>query len=153
MFNSDKFLSSNFELRTKDVEIKELKAFFEEKEKPLFTLRGLGGEDCAKCREAKQAASNMGNVIDAIVSARAPQKAEAIKNMLGIGNSTLPDDYVYRIEVLVAGCIKPEMSSELAVKIATYFPTVFYQLTNTILELTGLGASLGELKPSGVKKK
>jgi len=37
----------------------------------------------------------------------------------------------------------------VAVKLAETFPTVFYQLTNAITNLTGQGAEVGKPKRSG----
>ena len=42
---------------------------------------------------------------------------------------------------------------DVAVRLVENFPTVFWNLTNKILSLTGQGAELGKPKPSGKTRK
>jgi hypothetical protein len=66
-----------------------------------------------------------------------------MRGILGIGTDT-PPDLVKRLEHLVFGSVAPEIDREIAVRLFAAYPVVAYQLTNKILELTGLGADPGK---------
>jgi hypothetical protein len=92
--------------------------------------------------------------IKALVEAMAGKgdKASALRKTLGIADGEVPPDVSRRIEMLAVGSVKPELgmdNRDVAVKLAESFPTVFYNLTNRILSLTGQGAEVGKPKPSG----
>jgi hypothetical protein len=58
--------------------------------------------------------------------------------------------------MLTAGSVSPALGQQNrdgAVKLAETFPTVFYNLTNKILSLTGQGAEVGKRKRSGTAEK
>jgi hypothetical protein len=79
-------------------------------------------------------------------------KAAQIRKAFGLGDDDVPQNISYRIELLAAGSVSPALGAEnrdVAVKLAETFPTVFYDLTNKILNLTGQGAVLGKPKRSG----
>jgi len=72
---------------------------------------------------------------------------DAIRESLGMTDET-PDDIARRIAMLRYGSVDPECSQEMAVKVAKSFVIVLYSLTNKIMELTGLGSTLGESNAS-----
>ena len=79
-------------------------------------------------------------------------KAAAIRQAMGLSNEDVPGDVSRRIEMLAAGSVAPLLgpdNRDVAVKLAETFPTVFYQLTNAITNLTGQGAEVGKPKRSG----
>ena len=79
-------------------------------------------------------------------------KAVQIRKAFGLGDDDVPRDVSYRIEMLVAGSVSPKLGADnrdVAVKLAEAFPTIFYDLSNKVLNLTGQGAVLGKQKRSG----
>ena len=71
---------------------------------------------------------------------------------MGLASEDVPGDISRRIEMLAAGSVAPQLGADnrdVAVKLAENFPTVFYQLSNAILSLTGQGAEPGKPKRSG----
>ena len=86
--------------------------------------------------------------------AGAGDKAEAIRGAMGLSADEVPADVSRRIEMLTWGSVSPVLGMDgrdVAVRLGENFPTLFYQLTNRILELTGSGAELGKPKRSTAK--
>jgi hypothetical protein len=115
----------------------------------VWKVRGLTAAELARSREAGE----RGEQLKALVSAMAGSgdKAKAIRDSMGLNNDDVPADISRRIEMLTAGSVDPELgpdNREVAVKIANDFPTLFYELTNRILELTGSGSEMGKPKRS-----
>jgi len=102
----------------------------------------------AKVNEAIKLNKDVGSILSGISSELHSEKIDAIKETLGI-NDTSPDDLVRRISALRFASVSPEITQEIAVKLADSFPTIFYLLTNKIFGLTGEGKTLGESKASG----
>lgn len=151
----DKFLGESFVPRTATIEVPELSVFFAEGEATEWTVKGLTAAELAR---ANQAAERGQDNVRALVEAMAGtgDKAEALRKTLGISEKDVPGDISRRIELLTAGSVSPALGQsrrDVAVKLGETFPTVFYQLTNKILSLTGEGSELGKLKPSGSSKK
>ena len=147
----DKFLNAALAPRTAEVEVPELAgALFAEGEKPVWVVRGLTAAELARSNMAAERADGL----RALVLAMAGQgdKAAEMKRALGLNDDEVPPDVSRRIELLTAGSVTPALGLErrdVAVKLGEAFPTVFYKLTNKILELTGEGAELGKPKRSG----
>lgn len=146
-----KFLNEQFTARTETVPVPELAGFFGEGEKAEWTVRGVSGVELGR---AKQSAERSQDSLKALAEALAGKgdKAEALRKTLGISDEEVPPDISYRIEMLTAGSVSPKLgpeSRDVAVRLAETFPTVFYNLTNRILNLTGQGSELGKPKPSG----
>ena len=75
-----------------------------------------------------------------------------VRKTLGLSTDDVPADVSRRIEMLSIASVSPRLGTEhreVAVKLAEAFPTVFYNLTNQILTLTGQGAAVGKPKRSG----
>lgn len=147
-FDAKKFGNTEFTARTTEVVIKELQPFFEAKEKPAFTVRGLSAEEFAACRESMERAKAVDAVIEGITSSSNKEKVEAIRKSLGI-TSDVPADLVRRFDIATFGCVSPKLDRETVIKLARCYPTQFYALTNTILQLTGEGSQPGKLPGSG----
>ncbi len=152
MFDQKKFMDATFSPRTKKVEVKSLQSFFAKGEKPLFEVRGLEGAELAEVYMAVQKNQGVEQLLSQIASTRTGEKIEGIKAALGITDK-VPSEIVKRLEMLVQGSVNPKIPLDVAVKICATFPIEFYELTNTITELTGLGKILGKQKPSGETRK
>lgn len=146
----DKFMQSSLAARTATVDVPELKAFFG-KDAPKWTVRGITAAELAR---AKEAAEDSGDLTRAAVEALSGSgdKVEALRKLLGVSDKNTPGDISRRIEMLTHGSVSPEIGSgrrDVVVKLSENFPTVFYNLTNQILSLTGEGAELVKRKNSG----
>jgi hypothetical protein len=151
-FDLQKFQGASFKDRIEEVKVDDLKEFFEGKEHPIWKVRGLTGEELAFARDAEERARNVNALIEGLAAKSAKGKIKAIKDELGLTDDKAPDDYIRRLEMLRYGSVDPEVDKPTVVKLAANYPTTFYQLTNKILELTGLGR-LGESNGSGTTKK
>lgn len=151
-FNINKFETTTFDDRVAVVPVPELKDFFDEKDKPEWTVRGLTGPELAVVNEAVSANNNMEGIVNAIASQLKSDKVSASKEILGLVGDSVPNDLVRRFSMLVQGSVEPKCPQSVAVKIGEAFPTILFKLTNKIIELTGEG-KLGESKPCGKPKK
>ena len=59
-----------------------------------------------------------------------------------------PADYE-KLQMLVIASVSPECDMQTAMQLAKAFPVVFFDLTNRIPRLTGLGHIPGKRPPSG----
>lgn len=142
----NKFLNAQLARREAAIEVPELESFFED-EDPVWKVRALNANEFAKIEEAT---SDRGEKLRALVQAMAGSgdKAEALKDAFGLDREDTAEDITRRIEILMHGSVQPELSIEnrdVAVQLAEYYPTTFYNITNKILNLTGQGAE--EVKP------
>ncbi|HHB11934.1 MAG TPA: hypothetical protein ENK62_01885 [Chromatiales bacterium] len=145
-FDSRKFLNTEFRPRTEEVRVPDLAPFFDGE--PVWVVRGLTGHELARVNAAAEAARSMEALAEALAAQAPAEKAEALKQLLGLGEDT-PEDLARRIEMLRLGSVEPECDRELAVKLADAYPVEFYQLTNAISRLTGMGKLPGEPSGSG----
>lgn len=152
MFDDKAFMKNAFHAREKDVSVPELKAFFEKDTKALWKVRGMTGSEIAMVNSARDKQDNMIAAIEAMSGNNQADKIDAFKELLGVGTGEVPGDIIRRKEMLVSCSIRPICSEELAIKLATTFPQIFFALTNEILRLTGLGQVPGKQKPSGQKQ-
>lgn len=145
-----KFLNESLSARTATVEVPELKDFFGN-DKPEWTIKGLTAAELGRANlAADRGQENLKALVEAM--AGSGDKVEALRKTMGISEQDVPSDVSRRIEILTAGSVNPKLGQEnreVAVKLAETFPTVFYNLTNQILSLTGQGAEVGKRKPSG----
>ena len=145
-----KFLQAALAPRQATVAVPELSSWFGEQ--PCeWVVRGLSAAELSR---ANQAADKGQDNVRAMVAALAGDgdKAAAIRTAMGLSNEDVPGDVSRRIEMLAAGSVAPLLgpdNRDVAVKLAETFPTVFYQLTNAITNLTGQGAEPGKLRRSG----
>lgn len=148
------FLNVSLAPRSVTIEVPELASFFGD-ESPEWTVRGLTAAELGRANEyAAKGQSNLKALIEAM--AGTGDKAEALRKSMGLSEDEVPEDVSRRIELLTAGSVSPKIGQEnrdVAVRLAESFPTVFYNLTNNVLNLTGQGAEVGKPKPSGKTKK
>jgi hypothetical protein len=136
-----KFEQTSFKDRTEAVPVAELKAFFEEDEKPIWTIKGLTAQELSIVTNAVAANAGREKLMTAITSGSSEEKVDAIRQAMSIlkVSDNIPDDLCKRHITVVMGSVDPVCSEEMAVKIGTNFPTILYQLSQKIYALTGLG--------------
>lgn len=147
-FDIEKFSNADLQQRQAKVAVPELKEFFGVDEPHVWTVKGLTGEEHARVNEAVKQNKDLGTLVQNLFSESTEKKIEAIREAFGMTDE-VPDDIVRRIAMLRYGSIEPECSQEIAVKIASNFVIVLFNLTSKIMELTGLGSTLGESNASG----
>ena len=128
--------------------VPDLQAFFPEGAKAVWTVRGLTGQEVGWAAEAADRNKTIGAILEGLTAEAAKDKAEALKDLLGIGGNTSAD-IAKRLEHLTVGSVDPKCTLDLAVRICEVFPIEFYQITNTIMLLTGQGQMPGKQPPSG----
>lgn len=141
MFNAAKFTNTNFAMPTDSVAVPKLKDFFESDD-PVWMVSGLTGEQNAQVLMAQEKNQAIGDLVAAVLTAKGDKRSQALTGLMGMSSDKLPDDIVRRIEILMLGSVEPTCDRDLAIKIGMFFPTVFYTLTNRILELTGEGGHI-----------
>lgn len=139
MFDDKAFMRAKFVPRIDEVYVPALSAFFDADEAFIWRVRNLTGDELAKSMEA----SSRQKGVDTIIKALASQSAQIdeIRASLGIGDD-VSVELAKRLEQLVTASIQPVIDKPVAVKLAENFPIEFYQITNKIIELTGLGADI-----------
>lgn len=145
-----KFLQAALQPRQSTVQVPELSAWFGDKPAE-WVVRGLSAAELARANQAGERGLDNARAMVAALAGDG-DKAAAIRAAMGLSNEDVPGDVSRRIEMLAAGAVSPLLgpdNRDVAVKLAETFPTVFYQLTNAIINLTGQGAELGKPKRSG----
>ena len=150
-FNAKKFETTNFNYREKDIDIPEMKDFFDGRKKPIWRVRGLTGIELANVRDAVTRNQNFERLVQQLTSNLSKTKVEAVTTAFGMGDD-LPDDYVRRLTILKLGSVDPILPHDQIVKLAETFPVTFSKLTDEIMILTGAG-KLGESTASGMTQK
>ena len=146
-FDTKKFMRTKFTPRTGDVPVPDMKEFFPEGSEALWKVRGLTGQELGRAAEAAARNKNIAAILEGLAGADAKEKAESLKQLLGIG--VVPQDIAKRLEHMAIACIDPVCTLDLAVRVCEMFPIEFYQITNKIMELTGKGQEPGKQQPSG----
>jgi hypothetical protein len=121
----------------------DLRAFFENPAAAAFEVRGLSGEELARVRAAVERNRDMAAIVEKIFGDR-EDKVSAIRELMGLSPDTLPEDLARRITMVALGCVSPELDEQAAARLFEVQPVFAYKLSDTILHLTGEGASLGE---------
>lgn len=145
-FDTKKFLKEQFVPRTARVEVPGLADWFEKGDEPVWVVIGQTANEVALCMEAGAKHKNLDAIIKAI-SANQDQINE-LKKAIGVDKDT-PGEVVKRLEQLVQCSIDPIITLDVAVKLAETRPIEFYQITNEITRLTGLGMDVKKPKASG----
>ena len=147
-FDAKKFLKTKFTQRTHPVPVPDLRQFFPEGEEAVWIVRGLTGQELGRADAAADNQKSITALVSGLTSDSSKEKAQAIKDLLGIGGNT-PAAIVKRIEQLIIGSVDPECTRDLAVKLCETYPVEFLTITNKIVELTGQGQIPGKSQPSG----
>ena len=156
-FNTKKFKTAVYSERTEEIKVDQLKDFFTAKEKPIWVIRAIEGEELYKIRAAVERARDTETVLSQLLSGTAKQKAAAALQTLGLGDDQ-PEEHIRRLHTLYYGSAEPNLREdpegfEVCKKIAAKHGTLFDNLTNRIMILTGMGFKLGESIASGTTKK
>ena len=146
-FSVDKFERAKFAPRTQGVDVEALASFFDEGEKPVWTVRGLSSSELHRALEASKRQQSIETIVKAI--AQGGDQAQSIRKAIGLTSDT-PGEIAKRLEMLVMGSVSPKIELPIAVKLAESFPIEFLALTNAISELTGKGADL--VKPEAASQ-
>ena len=154
-FDIKKFKKTRYVPREGDVPVPDLKDFFAEGEKPVWRVRGLNGYELGKAKERAASNATMVAVLEGLASRIPKDVKDAISRLIGAGGET-PSDIAQRMYMLTAGSISPvlidesgEEDMDVVIQLVTAFPIEFYQITNKINELTGMGHVPGKPKASG----
>ena len=151
-FDLKKFNKAKFEPRTEQVKVASLSAFFGDDD-PVFTVRGLTGEELAKVNAAQSKAKSLNALVEALAGQDQHEKVKAIRDGMGLSEGDIPEDLARRIEMMVHGCVDPALDAQAAAKVFRVAPVDGYALSNAITALSGKGMILGEQRPSGKTKK
>lgn len=149
-FDAKKFKSTKWEPSVQEIEVDELKDFFKDGEKPVWKVRALTGVELARVREAVENNLKLKQQVERLFSKRPQEAADAADKI--IMGPDIPSDIARRIEMLILGSVDPKCDLELAKKLCEHKGTLFHSLTNTILQLSGIGSVPGGSKPSGKTK-
>lgn len=146
-FDSAQFMKDKFESRTSQIPVPGLADWFGDDD-PLWTVRGQTANEVAFILEAKEKKYKNVDAIIKAIGSNADQIND-LKAAIGVDYKTTPDEIVKRLEQLVQCSVEPVIKMEVAVKLAQTRPIEFFQLTNEITRLTGLGMDLKKSKASG----
>lgn len=147
-FDMGKFMAERFEPRISAVPVPELKGWFDKGDELVWTVRGLTGIEIAKASEVAAKRSLSTAILEGLLTMKAKDVKEAVEKLIGRGDE-IPEETAKRIEHLVIASVEPKCDEDLAIRINKVYPTVFLQLTNQILLLSGQGMTPGKSKPSG----
>jgi hypothetical protein len=144
-FDLERFRREDLQPRRIEVKTPELAAWFGPDADPLFVVRGLTGEEFYRVREAAAKRRDLEAIASRIMSGAGEAIAQAIDEFYG----AVPDEFARRVEILLAGCVEPALSRDMAMKLFKSFPSTAHILADNILKATGEGAVPGESKGSG----
>jgi hypothetical protein len=151
-FDAARFVEAGWQRRQGTVAVPDLAGWFDKKEKPVWKIQSLEGAEIARARDAERRNKTLKSVIDGLVSENEKKKAAAIRKIVG-STDDMPDDIAYRTEILRYGSVEPAVDYPLAAMLHRSKPVVFFEITNEIIRLTGLGHEPGKAKASGKTKK
>jgi hypothetical protein len=129
------------------ISVPDLAHWFTDAADPVWIVRGLTGAEIAKANDAASRTRLFAATVEALASAAHSDQADALKSLMGADGEP-PEDLAKRFDHLTFGSVEPAISRENAVMLFAVFPVVAFQITNKILELTGLGPDLGKLQHS-----
>lgn len=144
----DRFQQARFEPRRKSVRVDALAGFFDACEEPLWEVRGLDANELHRAQEAKSRHGTLAAILEAM-KGEAGAQVDAMRKAMGLTKDT-PGEVAKRLEMLVIGSVAPTIELQMAVKVARVAPVEFFDLTNTISELTGQGFDL--VKPAAASQ-
>ena len=147
-FDTERFMEAGWKRRVGTVKVPDLASWFHKKDDPVWQIQSLEGGEIARAREAERRNKMLKSVIDGLVSKNEQKKATAIRQIVGVSDD-IPEDIAYRTEILRFGSVTPPVDYPLAAMLHRSKPIVFFEITNEIIRLTGLGHEPGKAKASG----
>lgn len=144
-FDLERFRGASLAPRQATIPVPDLASFFGEGAEPVWIVRGLTGEEIARCNESNARYAMIAAAVQALANSAAAKAdtVDALQSLIGYGTD-VPDDLAKRFDHLTFGSVQPTIDRALAVKLFAAYPIVAYTLTNKILELTGLGPDVGK---------
>ena len=144
-FDLERFRGASLAPRQATVPVPDLASFFADDADPVWIVKGLTGEEIARCNESNARHATIAAAVQALANSAAAKAdtVEAMQALIGFGTD-VPEDLAKRFDHLTYGSVDPVIDRALAVKLFASFPIVAYQLSNKILELTGLGPDVGK---------
>lgn len=141
-FDTERFRSTALEPRTEDVPVKDLAGWFADGEAPVWTVRGLTGEEFMRAQDAEEQHRLRIAAFQALVKSGAFQgeRVAAFESLIGGGNE-IPAQMAKLIECILLGSVRPVVDRDLVVRLYQSFPVTAYLLGMTVLKLTGQGAA------------
>jgi hypothetical protein len=141
------FRKAKFNDRLEEILLPELAGFSDGE--PVWKVRGLNGTEWAKVQDSGDMNKTLAAVAEGFAAGGQKETADVIKHLLGGGTDQPTPDQVLRYSILVFGSVEPKVERVDAIKLAQNYPAEFYQLTNAIVRLTGLGREPGKRPGSG----
>lgn len=145
-FDVDRFRKSTLKLRTAEVKLPEMQDWFAEGEEAAFIVRGLDGEEFYHVRQAAAKRADIQAIVSRLTAGDGSAIASAIDEFYG----SVPEEFARRVEILIYGCVEPELDRQTAMKLYRHFPVSAHSLADAILRCSGEGSVPGESKGSGV---
>ncbi|MBF0590286.1 MAG: hypothetical protein HQL53_14290 [Magnetococcales bacterium] len=149
-FDLNRFRETEFNHRTDTISVPNLKAFFGEKEEPVWKVRNLSAAELASIeaeiarnRSVRQAADL------AEGEGQTEQNLDALKTLLGIIPDSVPDHHVGRLVAVELASIEPKVTRRDAVLLAERFANDFTRIYESIQQLTLMGAEEKKSPSSG----
>ena len=144
-FDLERFRGTALTPRQITMPVPDLAPFFAEGADPVWIVRGLTGEEIARCNESNARHATIAAAVQALANSAAAkaETVEAMQALIGFGTD-VPEDLAKRFDHLTYGSVSPAIDRAAAVKLFASFPIVAYTLSNKILELTGLGPDVGK---------
>lgn len=148
-FDSSKFLNAGLRPREEDVSVPELKDYFESGDSPVFRIRGLTGHEYGAAEETARNWKNYRSLLEKLLSPKTDEQAAAIASLVGIGDKQTPQEIIRCLAWLKCGCVNPVLDDDLASRLCSFFPAVFYRIAARINALTNMGHVPGKASASG----
>jgi len=147
-FDTEAFMKADLRVRQNGVPVPALKVFFPENEEPVWLVRGMTGTEMGIVNDVEDVANKITALSEALLSKGGKDNAiSRMRDALGMGEET-PRELKKRVKMLEIASVKPVINMQLAVRLAEKFPVEFYQITNEITRLTGVGADIQVKKQS-----
>lgn len=150
MFRADAFASASLSMPESDVDVPDLRAWFDGDAMPKWRVRGLDANAFAKIELAERRGKVAEALASAIDSGSMAVVTESVRELLGKAGAIEPV-YARQVEAIVLGSVNPAIEHHHAAKLGESYPVVFKTLFNEIMRLTGEGAH-AEKKPQGSGK-
>lgn len=139
MFDTKKFMTTHFLPREEDVPVPDMKDFFEEGKEPVWRVRGLTGQELGVANETVERNRRpLAEVLEKMVASLSVKDVEAAAEKVK-DPDRITDEIAKRLEMFVIGSVSPKASMELAIKVCKVNGVEFFEITNVINRLTGLG--------------
>jgi hypothetical protein len=143
-----------FDKRTKVIPVPRLKDWTKNGGDPTWTIQSLGTKEIWKAEVAasEESRNAVAQLSEALAGSDINEAAEQIKSLVGV-SADIPQELAKRIFLLTFASIDPVCDLTTAGIIHEHFPTDFLNITQEILNISGLGSKKKESKSSGVTKK